>query len=357
MPYKRKDSPIWWASFADQSGKRVRQTTGTTDRKEAEALEAKWKVEAFRARQWGDIPNHVFDEMMAAYLNGTERDRRARSNEAVIYHVKRLRKFFSGIEVETLTAANVSAYIQERRMDGVSNASINRELEVLSAAFTWSVRELGWRLSNPVAGKMLKEPEGRLRWLSRAEAVTLIHAAEQEARKAPHLAPLITLALYTGMRRGEMLWLEWSRVDLHGNLIYLEAHHTKAGKRRSVSMNTTARSAIISQARYRSEHCPGSRWVFCDEKGDRIASVQRSFNTACARAHIEDFRFHDLRHTCAAWLVQAGVPLMDIRDVLGHSTVKMTERYAHLAPENTRAAVAMLEIARHNSVTHEMKKG
>ena len=84
-------------------------------------------------------------------------------------------------------------------------------------------------------------------------------------------------------------------------------------------------------------------WVFSDLDGSRIGSVKRSFATACRNAGIADFRFHDLRHTCAAWLVQLGVPLMDVRDVLGHSTVKMTERYAHLSPAQTRAAVSVLE--------------
>ena len=76
---------------------------------------------------------------------------------------------------------------------------------------------------------------------------------------------------------------------------------------------------------------------------ERIRDVKRSFGTACRRARIEDFRFHDLRHTCAAWLVSAGVPLTEVRDLLGHSSVKVTERYAHLAPENVRAAVAVLD--------------
>jgi integrase len=83
--------------------------------------------------------------------------------------------------------------------------------------------------------------------------------------------------------------------------------------------------------------------VFCTKKGEPIGSVQTSFESACRRANIANFRFHDLRHTCAAWLIQAGVSITQVRDVLGHSTVAMTEKYAHLAPENARAAVAVLE--------------
>jgi integrase len=79
--------------------------------------------------------------------------------------------------------------------------------------------------------------------------------------------------------------------------------------------------------------------VFCDKQGRRIGSIKRSFRTACQRAGIDDFHPHDLRHTCAAWLVQAGRPLTEIRDLLRHSTIEMTEKYAHLAPENVRAAV------------------
>ena len=88
---------------------------------------------------------------------------------------------------------------------------------------------------------------------------------------------------------------------------------------------------------------PGSPWVFCRMNGERVRKIAAGFERACQRAGIEDFRFHDLRHTCAAWLVQAGVPLTQVRDVLGRSTVVMTERYAHLAPENVRAAVSLLD--------------
>jgi hypothetical protein len=88
---------------------------------------------------------------------------------------------------------------------------------------------------------------------------------------------------------------------------------------------------------------PDSPWVFCNRKGKRVENVRRSFTTACTHVGIEDFRIHDLRHTCAAWLVSAGVPLTEVRDLLGHRTIRMTERYAHLAPEKVRAAVALLD--------------
>jgi integrase len=337
--YRRPDSPYWWASFIDESGERVRRSTGKTDRREAIAALAAWRLETPPGAQ-DEASSHTFDELMVAYLLATDGQRRR--EDVVRLHVWRLKQTFSEKVMETLAATDVTSYIQKRKGEGVSNATVNRELEVLSAAINFAVRDLDWTLPNPVVGRMLKEPEGRLRWLTRPESMALVHAAEAE-RMAPHLAPLIQLALHTGMRRGELLGLEWVRVDLQAAIIYLEGRHTKAGKRRTVPINAVARHALLNRARFRAEHCPDAPWVFCDVKGVRIASVQRSFGTACERAGITDFRFHDLRHTCAAWLVQAGVPLTEVRDVLGHSTIKMTERYAHLAPENVRAALALVE--------------
>lgn len=338
--YRRGDSPYWWASFTDASGTRVRRSTGASQRQEAQALLAKWKLAAYQERQWGAEPSHTFDELMIVYLRDTAGQRR--SEETVKMHVRRLRQHFAGVEMESLSGAGVVAYSRERLAQEVSTSTVNRELEVLSAAINYAVKVLEWHLPNPVGERMLKEPEGRLRWLTREEAKALVRAAGVEP-KAPYLAPLVVLALHTGMRRGELLGLEWDRVDLKARQIYLEARHTKAAKRRTVPLNTVALDAIMTQDRYRTAQCPGSPWVFCDERGSSIASVQRSFGTACRRADIQDFRFHDLRHTCAAWLVQAGVSLAQVRDVLGHSTITMTERYAHLAPENARSALAAIE--------------
>ncbi len=339
--YKRKDSPYWWASYTEASGKRTRRSTGTANRKEAERLLSKWRLESYQERHWDQQPTRTFDELMLEYLatvtpakrGGGERDR---------YSIKRLTPFFTGRELHTLTAADVTAYTGARRQEGVTDGTIAKELGTLSSALNWARRDLGWQIDNPVTGRKPKEPEGRIRWITRAEASALITAAQPQP-KAGHLPDFIRLALNTGMRRGEMLGLEWRRVDLKAGLVYLEAHHQKSGKVGSVPLNRDAREAILSRARFRAEHCPASQWVFSHADGRRIQSVKRSFGTACRAAMIEDFHIHDLRHTCAAWLVQAGVSIREVAELLRHSDIRITMRYAHLAPDNVRAAVVALE--------------
>lgn len=340
MPYQREDSDVWWVSYTDTSGKRVRRTTGTTDRKEAQALEAKWKLETHQSRQWDKQPSRTFDELMLAYLRETQGGKR--SHDRDLNSTKRLKPFFTGRDLGTLKRPDVRVYIAKRKADGVQPGTINREIGLLSAAINYARREWDWDIPNNVEGARLREPEGRVRSLEVEEAQRLIECAEQSIQ-ATYLADFIRLALNTGCRRDEMLRLEWSRVDLKNNLFHLAGANTKSGKRRSVPLNLEARQALLNRARFRAEHCPASPWVFAYRNGERVGSVKRSFTTACENAGIVDFRIHDLRHTCASWLVSAGQSLTAVRDLLGHSTVKMTERYAHLSPENVRQAVSVLD--------------
>lgn len=340
MLHKRKDSPYWWISYTDASGKRARRSSGTSDRKEAEALAAKWRLETFQAKQWGKQPSRTFDELMLAYLKATEDEKRSAERDK--YSAKHLYQFFTGHQLEALKGSDIRAYIEVRKSEGAAQGTVNREIGLFSSAINYARNEWDWEIPNPVMGKRLREPEGRIRWLTKEEALQLVAAAGTDPR-ATHLPDLIRLALNTGMRKGEMLGLEWRRVDLKANLVHLGAEHTKAGRRRSVPLNDEARTALLSRARFRAEHCPLSPWVFANRKGERIESVKTSFSSACEIAGIEDFTVHDLRHTCAAWLVSAGASLIEVRELLGHSTIRMTERYAHLAPDNVRNAVARLD--------------
>jgi len=103
------------------------------------------------------------------------------------------------------------------------------------------------------------------------------------------------------------------------------------------------RRAVLGLARYRAEHCPDSPWVFVRPNGEWLQELDTVFKWLLRQVGITDFRIYDLYHTCASWLVSRGVQLYAVKELLGHSTIKMTERYSHLAPDNIRLAVARLD--------------
>ena len=330
MPYRRKGSPYWWVKFTDASGKPTYRSTGTTDLDEAKALEAKWRLEAHQERKWGIQPEHTFDEMMHAFISAKQDQ--WRSLERVGIACKRLQPHFTGMIAERIRRADVATYIQLRKEAGVSGSTINRELDLLSAACNYANNTLEWNVRNPTVGMSMKEPQGRLRWITKEEADRLILEASKEERKSPHLPDFIRLALNTGCRKGELLGLSWDRVNFETGQIRLE--NTKNGKRRFVPISAVARAALNNRAAFRTEFCPTSPWVFAHRNGERVQFLQNGFESACKRAGILNFRVHDLRHTCASWLVSAGVPLLEVKELLGHSSIEMTERYAHLSPDN-----------------------
>lgn len=354
MLYKREGSPFWYVRFRDAGGERAKRSTGTTDRREAEELEAKWKLEARQQRLWGTEPTRTFDELMLAYYKATENERSGWSRD--LYNLKRLQAFFTGHVLNKLKRSDVRAYIEERKAAGIANGTINREVGLLSSAINFARREWDWSISNPAERMRLGEGDGRRRFATVGEVAALIRAAEQHKR-APYLADLIRLAVNTGCRRGELLGLRWSQIDLEARTIRLEASDTKNGKMRIVPLNNEAHASIQARLDYRNRHCPESAWVFCRKSGERNRTIQSSWAAVLEAAGLEDFRFHDLRHTCGSWLVQSGVALADVKEVLGHGTIRMTERYAHNAPENSRAAVERLAMLSQSGPSAETAGG
>ena len=155
-----------------------------------------------------------------------------------------------------------------------------------------------------------------------------------------HLRPILITALNTGMRKEEILSLKWEEnVDLRHGFLLLD--RTKNGERREIPINATLRAALQGLTRRLD-----SPYVFFDPlTGKRYRDVKRSFASACRRAGIKDFRFHDCRHTFASQLVMAGADLMTVKELLGHKTLAMTLRYSHLAPAHRRRAVDLLDEA------------
>jgi integrase len=207
-----------------------------------------------------------------------------------------------------------------------SNATINRELALLKHLFSLAMK---WDYvdSNPVKGvKFLKE-EMKERILTPDEIQTLLKEANANLR------PIIMTALCTGMRLGEILSLKWSDVNLRSGFIQVE--HSKNGKMRKIPM-----SSVLTETLKNANKGSGE-YVFMNH-GKPIKSVQEAWENALKRGRIKKCRFHDLRHTFATYALIHGADLVSIRDILGHSDIRMTARYAHSSEELKRRAVESL---------------
>ncbi|MGN6233086.1 MAG: tyrosine-type recombinase/integrase [Trinickia sp.] len=280
----------------------------------------------------------VFEDVVGIYLAAKSH----RSKQRDLYSLKRLQPYFGGRILAQLKRADVRQYVVDRQAEGVLESTIQRELRFFSAAINFvRIEHDRPDLPNPVVRLGLGVARSRVRWISRQEADALVLAAGRFARR-PHLPNFVKLALHTGCRKNELLKLEWSRIDFERRVLQLEPENTKNGKRRVVPLNDEAVSTLLEQREWVRCYAPRSRWVFAVVSGSRLTTIQKGFRAACDRAGIDNFRVHDLRHTFASWLVMAGVSLYIVKDLLGHSSITVTERYAHLAPHVGRSAVQLL---------------
>lgn len=282
----------------------------------------------------------TFDDAIGAYLSVKPHVNKCAQRDH--YSLKHLRPYFGGRALNEIKRAHVRAYISHRLAEGVKVATVRRELRLVCAAINFVRLEFDLQnLPNPVEKLGLAAEEPRVRWISREDAARLVSEAERSSSR-PHLAIFIRLALNTGCRRGELLNLEWSRVDFQNRRFLLEARHTKTRRRRTIALNDDAMRTLQRIRTWQDEHVPGSPWVFGWKPGQRITTFKTAWTSALKRAGIENFRIHDLRHTFASWLVMQGESIYVVKDLLGHASVTQTEIYAHLAPSQAKAAVDRL---------------
>jgi integrase len=209
-------------------------------------------------------------------------------------------------------------------------AAVNRPLAVLRHLLQLAVEE--WEVLDRVPRiKLEREPEGRIVWLEPDEEARLLEACR--ASRTKHLASLITVALESGLRRAELLGLTWDRVDFSRGVLRLEK--TKSGKRREVPMRQAVYEVLSA--------LPGPREGRVWPAGD----VRTAFENAVEAARLdrlqEPFTLHGCRHHFASWFVMRGGSLPALQRLLGHATLAMTMRYAHLAPEHLRTEIARTE--------------
>lgn len=222
-----------------------------------------------------------------------------------------------------------------RRGTTRSPASVNMELAVLSRIFSLAI-ELEQAASNPCRKvRKLRIDNQRSRYLSADEETRLML---QFTGRRKHLLALVTLALGTGMRRGELLNLSWQHVDFLRGIIHVV--NTKTAHDRIIPMSQRVRELLIAQRKTRKgEHVFASRRIAKRRAGEGLVDVKKAFVAACSAAGIADFHFHDLRHTFATRLGDAGCNVTTIARLLGHSNIQMSMRYTHASDDSLRSAV------------------
>lgn len=217
-----------------------------------------------------------------------------------------------------------------------SNSTVVRYLAVLSHAFSVAMKEWGWVEDNPLR-KVTKprEPRGRIRCLEENDRGALLQACATS--RCASLYPVVVVAISTGMRRGEILGLHWPQVDLVRERITL--HETKNGDRRGVPLAGLALTLLRALSEYRRID---TELVFPSSHGDRPIQFEKAWKAALAKASIRDFRFHDLRHCAASYLVMNGASLAEVGEILGQRSVQTTKRYAHIMEGHSKRIVTAM---------------
>lgn len=333
----RKVKRSAWGYSLQVGGRQVRVTNQVWSEEDAERAMAERLLERDSPPKIEPPPPLTLAEIIEKFLV-YKRVEGKRTVDEDARHLTKVKGWFGENTLLTeITAQRIADYSRERAGQKsrlkrlVSPATRNRELaalrHLLRLAVEWGHIEKAPRI------RLAREPEGRLRFLNEAEAVRLLDACRQSQN--PHLYRIVVVALYTGARRGEVRGLTWERVDFARGVLLFS--HTKSGRRREVPMSEAVYSVLAE--------IPGQKTegpVFRRRDGAAWGSIRTAFERAVVIARLEDFRFHDLRHTCASWLIMAGRNLKEVQELLGHRTFAMTLRYAHLSPDRLREAVASL---------------
>lgn len=324
----------WWhCDFVDPSGRRIRQALKTKDEKIARQRLMKMQTEAYE-KGYFEMKRPVkmlFSELAGKVLEYTK-DRKKSHDKFYVPFMKPLLRFFGSKYLHEITANLVTQY-QTARKEAVAPATVNRELAILKRSFNLGIQ---WGLArlNPVKGvEFFKEPRGRVRFLTIEEINCLLDCCNG------YIRGIVLVALHTGMRKSEILNLQWSNIDMANKLIVID--RTKNDEVREIPMSKAVYEMLLEK--YRQKARSVNEYVFPNESGGAYWDVKRAFARVLKLANIKSFRFHDLRHTCASQLVMSGAHILAVKELLGHKDIKTTLIYAHLAPSHKRQAIERFE--------------
>jgi len=332
-----------WYTDVQHHGQRIRIPAGTNKelaQDAAKAIEGDLVRGRFHLTQVK--PGPPFERVAEQYAEWAEINKRGWRQTGRFNH-QALLTYFRGKPITQITPWLIEKYKLWRR-EGLQPATVNRDLSLLSHIFTKAI-EWGHVTEHPIKGGKVKKLPGET---MRERILTPEEEARLLAEASDTLRPIVTLALDTGMRRGEILGLTWDRVDLRQGEILLP--HSKNGRMRRLPLTDRAREAL--RALHPSPTASGH--VFTLANGRPQRDIREGFKGAILRAGLPGLRPHDLRHTFATRLVLAGVDIVTVQRLLGHQTLAMTQRYAHPTSADMRRAIQSLndlDRVRHNRGT------
>ena len=328
--YKR--GQVWWMDYTYQ-GRRLRRSLETENRRLAKNIEAKVKTQLIEGKWFEKLPEEdkTFGEMIEKFFKDCIPPK---SKKPYRSNLQTLLDFFGDCPLSSITPKAVSDYKAKRKDLGILSATINHELAVLKRMFNLAVKEWEWFVTNPIAAVSLETGVNeRDRWITYEEEEKLLSCCEDWFKD------VVIFALNTGLRQGEIVDLSWkSGVDLFRKTITVLK--SKNDEKRTIPMNAKIFEMLKARFKVRPIHDRVLYW----EKGPlKVDVIQFQFKKACRKGGIEDLHFHDLRHTFATRLVQAGEDIYTVQRLLGHKSSAMTARYAHHSTESLRSAVEALD--------------
>nr|WP_279077285.1 site-specific integrase [Hafnia alvei] len=358
---------IWYGSYSTPSGKRIKESLGTKDKRQAQELHDRRKAELWRIERLGDFPDVTFDE---ACLRWIEEKADKKSLDDDKSRMGFWLMHFDGVRLKDITEAKIytaiskmtnrrymanwlaqSTALEKRGKEvpafcdkQVSTSTKAKHLALMKSLLRAAERDWKWIEKAPII-KVPQVRNKRVRWLEPAEAQRLVNECPEPLKST------VIFALATGLRRSNIINLEWQQIDMQRKVAWINPEDSKSGKAIGIALNNTACKVLRNQL---GQH---QKWVFVHTEakkrsdGTLTPAVRKmrvdsnsAWRLALKRAGIGNFRFHDLRHTWASWLVQSGVPLSILQEMGGWESIEMVRRYAHLAPNHLTEHAKQIDV-------------
>lgn len=319
--YQPKDSQYWWVSIVNpRTSQRIRKSTKLTDKSLARLFEEQLTASLVLGEQHYSLQskanNPTWKHACERWLKETQHKKDHINDKT---KVEWLLPHLGTCRLSELNSSLIQK-VADQKAGQTSQATANRLLTLIRSILNRAYKQWGWLDKVPHI-RLYKEPTRRIRYLTKDEAKALL------AQLPPHLRDMTLFSLHTGLRASNVTGLTWSQVNLKQHHLAVYADQTKAGKALSVPLSSEVIAILERQQGKHPTH------VFTFKGHPVLQPNTAAWRKALKRAGLEDFRWHDLRHTWATWHIQAGTPLHVLQELGGWSSYEMVRRYAHLTSD------------------------